>query len=56
VDALLVVAECLQGKFEVALLFVFADLGEQPGLGAAGAVCVAFGGGDRNVLEVQFCG
>ena len=55
-DALLVVAECLQGQVEVALLFVFADFGEQPGLGAAWAVRVAFGGGDRYVLQVQFCG
>ena len=55
-DALLVVAECLQGQFQVALQFVFADLGEQPGLGAAGPVCVAFGGCDRYVLQVQFCG
>ena len=37
VDALLVVAECLQGQLEVALLFVVADFGQQPGLGAAGA-------------------
>jgi hypothetical protein len=36
VDAQLVVAECLQGQLQVALLFVFADFGEQAGLGAAG--------------------
>jgi hypothetical protein len=50
-DAVLVVAELGEHDLEVAVGFVFGDLGEQLALGAAGPGSVAFGRGDAHVLE-----
>ena len=55
-DALLVVPELLPEQGEVAFAFMLVDLGEQLGLGPAGAGSVALGGGDGDVLEVDLGG
>jgi hypothetical protein len=53
---LLIGAELGQDELEIALLFVAVDLGQELGLGPAGAGGVAFGGGHRDVFEVDFGG
>ncbi|MFF5020184.1 hypothetical protein, partial [Streptomyces sp. NPDC001165] len=58
-DALLVVAELGQNQFEIALLFVVVDLGQQFGLGPAGARSldgVLCGEADQSLIAAQGCG
>ena len=50
-DALLVVAEFGPEQVEVALLLLFADLGEQLGLSTARPGCVALGGGSADMMQ-----
>ena len=54
-DALLVVAELGQDQAEVAVALVLVDLGQQPGLRAAGAGGIAFRRGDGYLKPQLTC-